>query len=60
MIAVACKECGHDLKARTARRAQEEWIEVEPCKTCLKSALTEETNDGISPAAAVPTLPLER
>ena len=38
MIEVACKECGLDLKARIVSRGKEEWIETEPCKTCLKSA----------------------
>jgi hypothetical protein len=59
-IAVSCAECASDLIARVCRRAQEEWIEIRPCETCIKSALTEETNDGISTTAAVPTLPLER
>jgi len=37
-IAIACADCGHDLSVKVCRRGQEQWVEVWPCKTCLKSA----------------------
>jgi len=50
-VEVSCQECGMDLTTKIKKRGGDEWIEVQPCPTCLRQAREDGIREGEESAA---------